>query len=84
MGKFSFSVHNEAVQEQTDVCKENAPMIENTLLQQDKRRLYTWTSPDGNYQNQTNYILFSQRWRRSIQSAKKKKKKKEKELCLRS
>ena len=42
----------------------------NTLFQQHKRRLYTWTSPDGQYRNQTNYILCSQRWRSSIQSAK--------------
>ena len=34
------------------------------------RRLYTWTSSDGQHQNQTDYILCSQRWRRSIQSAK--------------
>ena len=42
----------------------------NTLFQQHKRRLYTWTSPDGQYQNQTDNILCSQRWRSSIQSAK--------------
>ena len=34
------------------------------------RRLYTWTSPDGQHQNQIDYILYSQRWRSSIQSAK--------------
>ena len=34
------------------------------------RRLYTWTSPNGQYQNQTDYILCRQRWRSSIQSAK--------------
>ena len=45
-------------------------MIANTLFQQYKRRLYTWTSPDGQYQNQIDYILCSQRWRSSIQSAK--------------
>ena len=39
------------------------------LFQQHKRRLYTWTSPDGQ-QNQTDYILCIQRWRSSIQSAK--------------
>ena len=39
-------------------------------MQQHKRRLYTWTSPDGQYQNQVDYILCSQRWRTSIQSAK--------------
>ena len=45
-------------------------VITNTLFQQHKRRLYTWTSPDGQYQNQIDYILCSQRWRNSIQSAK--------------
>ena len=40
------------------------------LYQQHKRRLYTWTSPDGQHRNQTDYILCSQRWRSSIQSAK--------------
>ena len=39
-------------------------------FQQHKRRLYTGTSPDGQHQNQTDYILSSQRWRSSIQSAK--------------
>ena len=34
------------------------------------RRLYTWTSPDGQHQNQIDYILCSQRWRSSIESAK--------------
>ena len=43
---------------------------ERTLFQQHKRRLYTWTSPDGQYQNQIDYVLCSQRWRSSIQSAK--------------
>ena len=38
--------------------------------QQHKRRLYTWTSPDGQYQNQTDYIICSQRWRSSIESTK--------------
>ena len=35
-----------------------------------KRRLYTWTSPDGWHRNQIDYILCSQRWRSSIKSAK--------------
>ena len=34
------------------------------------REDYTWTSPDGQYQDQIDYILCSQRWRSSIQSAK--------------
>ena len=45
-------------------------VIAHTLFQQHKRRLYTWTSPDGQHQNQIYYILCSQRWRSSIQSAK--------------
>jgi len=51
-------------------CQENALVIPNTLFQQHKRRLYTWTSPEGQHQNQIDYILCSQRWRSSIQSAK--------------
>ena len=42
------------------------------LFQQHKRRLYTWTSPDGQHQNQIDYILCSQRWRSSVQSVKTK------------
>ena len=45
-------------------------VIANTLFQQHKGTLYTWTSPDGQHQNQIDYILCSQRWRNSIQSAK--------------
>ena len=53
-----------------DFCQENALVIANTLFQQHKRRLYTWTSPDGQYRNQIDYILCSQRWRSSIQATK--------------
>ena len=59
-----------AGQKLIEFCQENALVIANTLWQQHKRRLYTWISPDGQYQNQTDYILCSQRWRSSIQSAK--------------
>ena len=45
-------------------------VIAHTLFQQPKRQLYTWTSPDGHYPNQTDYVLCSQRWKISIQSAK--------------
>ena len=69
-GRFGFGVQNEAGQKLTDFCQENALGIANTLLKQPKRWLYTWTSPDGQNQNQTDYILCSQRWRSSIQSAK--------------
>ena len=53
-----------------EFCQENALVITNTLFQQHKRRLYTWTSPDDEHRNQIDYILCSQRWRSSIQSAK--------------
>ena len=68
--KFGLGVRNEAGQRLTQFCQENALVIANTLLQQHKGRLYTWTSPDGQYQNQIDYILCSQRWRSSIESAK--------------
>ena len=45
-------------------------VIEKTLFQQHQRRLYMWTSPDGQYPNQIDYVLCGQRWRGSIQSAK--------------
>ena len=54
----------------SEFCQENTLVITNTFFQQHKRRLYTWTSPDGQYQNHIHYILCSQRWRSSIQSAK--------------
>ena len=70
-GKFGFGIRNEARQKLIEFCQENALVIANTLFQQHKRRLYTWTSRDGQYWNQIDYILCSQRWRSSIQSAKK-------------
>ena len=69
-GKFGLGVQNEAGQRLIEFCQENALVIANTLFQQHRRRLYTWTSPDGQYHSQTDYILCSQRWRSSIQSAK--------------
>ena len=63
-------MRNEAGQRPIEFWQENALVIANTLFQQHKRRLYTWTSPDGQHQNQIDYILCSQRWRNSIQSTK--------------
>ena len=48
-GKFGLGVRNEAGQRLTEFCQENTQVIANTLFQQHKRRLYTWTSPDGQY-----------------------------------
>ena len=56
-GKFGLGVRNEAGQRIIEFCQEKALVIPNTLFQQHKRRLYTWTSPDGQHQKQIDYIL---------------------------
>ena len=63
-------MENEAGQRLIEFCQENTLVIANTLFQQHKRRLYMWTLPDGQHQNQIDYILCSQKWRSFIQSAK--------------
>ena len=69
-GKFGLGVQNEVGQRLTEFCQENELVLANTLFQLHRRSLYTWTSPDGQYWNHIGYILCSQRWRSSIQSAK--------------
>ena len=69
-GKFGLGVRNEAGKKLVEFSQENALIIRNTIIQQHKKRFYMWTSPDCQYQIQIDYILFSQRWRSSIQSAK--------------
>ena len=66
MGKFGLGIRNEAGQRLIEFCQENTLVIANTLFQQHKRELYTWTSLDGQHRNQIDYILCSQRWRSSI------------------
>ena len=56
-GKFCLGVQNEAGQWLIEFCQENTLVIANTLFQQHKRRLYTWTSPDGQHQNKIDYIF---------------------------
>ena len=65
-GKFGLGMWNETGKRLIEFCQESALVIANTLFQQHKRRLYTWTSPCGQYQNQIDYILWS-----SIQSQQK-------------
>ena len=60
MDKFGLGMWNEAGQRLIDFYQENALVIANTHFQQHKRRLYTWTSPDGQHHNQTDYIICSQ------------------------
>ena len=69
-GKFGLGIQNKAGQRLIEFCQGNTLIIANTLFQQRKRRLYTWTSPDGQHRNQIDYILCSQRWRSCIQLAK--------------
>ena len=52
-GKFGLGIQNEAGQRLIEFCQENTLVIENTLFEQHKRRLYTWTSPDGQHRYQT-------------------------------
>ena len=56
-GKFGLGIWHEAEQKLIEFWQENALVIANTLFQQHKRRLYTWTSPDGQRQNQIDYIF---------------------------
>ena len=48
-GKFGLGIRNEAGQRLIEFCQENALVIANILFQQQKRRLYTWISPDGQH-----------------------------------
>ena len=70
-GKFGLRVQNEAGKRLTEFCQENMLVRANTLLQKPKWWLCRWTSPNGQYQILTDYILYSRRWRSSIQSAKR-------------
>ena len=67
-GKFGLGVQNKAGQRLTEMCQENTLVIANTLFQQHKKKLYTWTSLYGQYQSLIDYILCSRRW--TTQSAK--------------
>ena len=65
-GKFGLGGQKEAGQRLTEFCRENTLVTANTLFQQHKSTLYTWTPADGQYRNRIDYILCSQRWRSSI------------------
>ena len=73
-GKFGLGLQNEAGQRLTELCQENALVVANTNFQQHKRQLYTRTSPNGQYWNQTDYrliILFAAENGDAIYSQKK-------------
>ena len=69
-GKFGLGVQNEVGQRLKEFCQKNTLVIANIHFQKHKRRLYTWTSPDGQHWNPIDYILCSQRWRSSIRTGK--------------
>ena len=69
-GKFGLGIQNEAEQRLTEFCEENALVIANTLLQQHKRRLYTWTSPDGQHRNRID-IFFAAKDEQALYSQQK-------------
>ena len=48
-GKFGLGMQNESGQRLIEFCQENALVIANSLFQHQKRRLHTWTSPDGQH-----------------------------------
>ena len=56
-GTFGLGIRNKAGRRLIEFCQHNALVIANTLFQQHKRRLYTWTSPDGQHRNQIDYIF---------------------------
>ena len=56
-GRFGLGIQNEAGQRLIEFCQENTLVIADTLFQQHKRRLYTWTSRDGQHRNQNDYTL---------------------------
>ncbi|CAF4391546.1 unnamed protein product, partial [Rotaria magnacalcarata] len=69
-GNFGLGDRNEAGDRLLEFCQTNSLFITNTCFQQPNRRRYTWTSPNGQYKNQIDYILCSQRWGSSLQLAK--------------
>jgi exonuclease III len=70
VGKFGLGKRNVAGERLIDFCQENQMIITNTCFQQPKRRLYTWTTPNGQHRNQIDYILCNRRWKSSITSVK--------------
>ena len=69
-GQFGLGDRNEAGDRLVQFCEENELSITNTFFEQPDRRLYTWTTPDGNHRNQIDYIICKQRWKTAVQLVK--------------
>jgi len=70
VGRHGLGNRNEAGERLLEFCEENALVLANTYFELPERRLYTWTSPDGQCKNQIDYILGRRRWRSAFQSVK--------------
>jgi len=65
-GLYGLGETNEAGEQLEDFCLEHELALANNMFKQHPRRLYTWTSPDGNTRNQIDYISIAQRWKTSL------------------
>ena len=83
-GKYGLGVQNEAGQRLKEFCQGNTLVIANALFQQCKGQFYMWTSPNGQYQNQIDYIFFAAENGEDLYSQGKQKKKTRTRLWLRS
>lgn len=69
-GKFGLGVRNKRGEKLIEFCQSTSMVITNTLFKHHPRRLYTWTSPNGEYKNQIDYCLIPSRWKSSIENIK--------------
>ena len=72
IGGHGLGEQNDAGERLVDFCEGNSLRIMNTWFEQPKRRLYTWTSPDGKHRNQIDYILINKRWNSTIRDVRTK------------
>ena len=70
VGRYGLGNRNEARERLLEFCEENDLFLPNSYFEQPERRLYTWTSPDGQYRNQIDYILGRRQCRSTFQSVK--------------
>jgi hypothetical protein len=70
VGRYGFGNRNEAGERLLEFCEENDLFLVNTCFEQPEWMLYTWTSPDGQYRNQIDYLLGRRQCRSAFQSVK--------------
>ena len=67
--RFELGSRNDAGSQLIEFCEANDLMIMNTCIEQLDRRMYTWTTPDGKHKNQIDYVMCSNHWKSTMQSA---------------